>query len=405
LKDTKSQNNGSGTKTLGQPLEKLRFKNAQYTAKEIADQPELWLKTYSKIKEEKDHIQSFMSEVLDVENIQIVLTGAGTSAFIGEVLQIPFQEQTKRPSRALATTDLVTHFEKFIQPDRPLLLISFARSGNSPESMATVKIANQLCETVYHLTITCNASGSLATELEGDNVLKFLLPPETEDKSLAMTSSFTNMLLAGYLIAHISKLEALESSIEALADYGRFILDKYASKFQEISQMDFNRIVFLGSGPLLGVANESHLKVQELTDGKVVAKYDSFLGFRHGPKAVIDEKTLLVYLFSNNQYVHTYESDLVHDIVEGDYGKYTIGVMENGDDKMEMDLRIELPEKDHNLDENLLAVCLVLPAQMLGFFKSLQLGLSPDNPSVNGAISRVVQGVKIYPYNKDGIPS
>ena len=41
-------------------------------------------------------------------------------------------------------------------------------------------------------------------------------------------------------------------------------------------------------------------------------------------------------------------------------------------------------------------VAYVFVAQLLGFFKSLDCGLTPDAPSVSGNISRVVEGVTLY---------
>ena len=173
---------------------------------------------------------------------------------------------------------------------------------------------------------------------------------------------------------------------------------EYLAELKEVANLDFKRAVFLGSGALLGTARESHLKVQELTDGQVICKYDSFLGFRHGPKAVIDSSTLLVYLFSNNDYVHQYESDLVQTIHAGEKGLYNIGVYETNGEYLGLDMKIELSGGSEKLDEEFLSVCSVLPAQILGFFKSLQLGLTPDSPSITGTITRVVEGVTIYPF-------
>ncbi len=150
--------------------------------------------------------------------------------------------------------------------------------------------------------------------------------------------------------------------------------------------------------PLLGTARESQLKLQELTDGQVICKYDSFLGLRHGPKAVIDASTLLVYLFSNKEYVHKYEVDLVNTINQEEKGLYSIGVYETIGELHGIDLKIELSDGDEKIDEEFLSVCSVLPAQILGFFKSLHLGLTPDSPSITGTITRVVEGVTIYPF-------
>ena len=151
---------------------------------------------------------------------------------------------------------------------------------------------------------------------------------------------------------------------------------------------------------LKGIARESQLKLQELTDGKVICKYDSFMGVRHGPKAVINEKTLVVYLFSNNSYANLYELDLVKAIASGRKNLFSIGVMENEIDTTNVDLKIILSENGKKLHEDFLPVVSVLPAQLLGLFKSINLGLKPDSPSESGMIHRVVQGVKTYTYNK-----
>jgi len=150
---------------------------------------------------------------------------------------------------------------------------------------------------------------------------------------------------------------------------------------------------------LKGIARESQLKLQELTDGKVICKYDSFMGFRHGPKAVINENTLVVYLFSNNNYANLYELDLVKAIVSGRKNLFSIGIMENAIDTPGIDLKIILSENGKKLHEDFLPIVSVLPGQLLGLFKSLVLGLEPDSPSESGMIHRVVQGVKTYEYS------
>jgi Predicted phosphosugar isomerases len=184
--------------------------------------------------------------------------------------------------------------------------------------------------------------------------------------------------------------------VHLMCNYGEKILNHYAQTIHEIAKLNFQRAVFLGSGPQFGTATESHLKLQELTDGKIICKTDSFLGFRHGPKAVIDNTTLVVYLFSNQPYVVQYENDLVNAMKTGKDALLEVGIMEAPKPSVALDKAIVLGEKNL-LDEDLLSVCSVIPAQMLGFFKSIELGLRPDTPSESGAISRVVQGVTIYP--------
>jgi len=278
------------------------------------------------------------------------------------------------------------------------MLVSFSRSGNSPESTAVVNLADKLCKKCFHLFITCDATGQLARCQSNSTKLIVLLPPEANDKSLAMTGSYSGMLLCGFLLARLKDLNMLGPQIDILHQYGTRILKYYAPQLKKIASLDFKRVVFLGSGPFRGTATESQLKLQELTDGAIICKNDSYLGFRHGPKAVTNEKTLLVFIFSNNRYVQQYEKDLVLSMKKGKKALFTIGIFESQVNGLKFDLGIKLSESGNHLDEELLTVCDVLPGQLLGFYKSLALGLKPDAPSESGAISRVVENVIIYEY-------
>jgi tagatose-6-phosphate ketose/aldose isomerase len=299
------------------------------------------------------------------------------------------------------TTDMVTHPRDLFEQQAPILLISFARSGDSPESLAAVELAQSLNEHVYHFVISCNPEGNLVKKVsEFKRSFTFLLPAAANDQALAMTSSFTCMTLAGLLIADITRIQANRVNVKKLADLGKTILKQHDIDLDGVAKLDFNRIVFLGSGPLKGAARESHLKVIELTNGHVVCQYDSFLGFRHGPKAIIDESTLLIYLFSSDPYVCKYETDMVRSINQTDHFTYSIGIGQFADryTDLGLDLNICPGTADGGIPDDFFAVCGVIPAQLIGYYKSLALGLTPDSPSQNGGIHRIVQGVTIYPY-------
>jgi tagatose-6-phosphate ketose/aldose isomerase len=385
---------------LGISQEELQKMGAIHTAKEIVCQPELWTKVFDVIEKNYKEIKFFLKEIYIQKDLQIILTGAGSSAFLGDVLEGVFQKYVGIKTSAIATTDLVTHPDYYLRCNGSLLLISFARSGNSPESVKAVELSDIFCKNIYHFIITCNPEGELVKNASKENTFILYMPPDADDKSLAMTGSFTAMLLSGLLIARIDELNELDAQVHSLCEYGRNIITKYTQDLKVVSELDFKRAIFLGSGIFRGAARESHLKLQELTDGNVICKYDSFLGFRHGPKAVINEDTLIVYLFSNNDYVLKYEKDLVRAVNQGRKALCSIGVMENNIEDIDFDLRIPLSCNSSRIDETFLTIASVLPAQILGFFKSLALGLKPDTPSESGMITRVVQGVNIYPYEK-----
>jgi tagatose-6-phosphate ketose/aldose isomerase len=387
------------TRYLNLDTEELKQIGAYYTATEIAGQPSLWRKTFEKFKKELQEIKRFVKRVSSNEKLNIILAGAGTSAFIGDALAPIFAKHTKHFTKAVPTTDIVTHPEYYFNENSPVLMISFARSGDSPESVKAVELANKICDKIHHLIITCNPDGNLARMAESSaNDFTFLLPPEANDKSLAMTGSFTSMTLVGLMFAFLDKFELVEKNMETLIKYGERILNAYTNDLQNVALIDFDRAVFLGSGFFGGVARESHLKLQELTDGKIICKFDSFLGFRHGPKAVMNERALISFIFSNDEYAQKYERDLVNSIVTGKSAAYKMGVSENEIKNVNLDLNIILNGNGEKIPQEFLLPVSVLPAQILGFYKSIDFGLSPDNPSVSGLISRVVEGVKLYEY-------
>ena len=378
-------------------MSQVKEPGALYTASEIAGQPDLWISIYRKVLEDKNRISAYIERSLP-EISKIILTGAGTSAYIGLTLHGVFNRSLEVHTDAVATTDLVSHPGDHFFSHETIMLVSFARSGNSPESTAVVDLADKLCKKCFHVIITCDPDGKLAKwETESDKLL-VVLPPESNDKSLAMTGSYSGMLLCGMLISRLNEIESLEKQVYTLHSYGKKILDKFARRIREVAKIDFKRVVFLGSGPFYGTATESNLKLQELTDGNIICKNDSYLGFRHGPKAVTDEETLIVFIFSNDPFVMQYERDLVLSMRKGKKPLYTIGIFENDVNGLKFDLEIKLSEGGIKLDEELLAVCYIMPAQLLGMYKSLALGLKPDSPSESGAISRVVEDVTIYKY-------
>lgn len=368
-----------------------------HTMREISHQPELWMKIWDDIAREKSQLEKFLT-VADQRLKRVVLTGAGTSAFIGLSLKGSFNRKFKIPTEAISTTDIVSHPQTYFYNNEPTLVISFARSGNSPESVAAVELADKLNENCHHLIITCNEEGQLAKYKSRNNKYVYILPIEANDKSLAMTSSYTGMLLSCLLITKIDQLEQIKPQLITACKYARKIISEYGTLLAKVATLPFKRAVFLGSGPQYGTAKESQLKLQELTDGKVICKHDSYLGFRHGPKAVIDSETLIVYLFSNDPYVSRYELDLVKAMSQGQKALFELGVMESDVGDLNLDMAIVLTDNGKKIDEELLTLCNVIPGQMIGFYKALFFNLSPDNPSVSGAISRVVEGVNIYKF-------
>ena len=367
------------------------------TWKEIQQQPAMWRATYDIVCSRKAEIEAFVKKYV-AEGYEIILTGAGTSAYIGDALQWVLSDTLLKGAKAVATTDIITEADALFNKDSKVLLVSFARSGNSPESVGAINLVNKTAGQAAHIFITCNENGKMTAMADGkDNTLLVLLPPQTNDLSLAMTSSYSSMYLACAMIANIENIEEHKAQVEAVAAATAEALPKYTEAIKAMAERDFNRAVFLGSGELMGVAEESRLKLQELTDGTVMCAFDSFLGFRHGPKAVINKDTLLVYLLSENPATQRYEYDLIRQIKANNDITGYVGVSQSeptvGAEYFDLNVVIGVPAEVKRCYKS---VSYIFVAQLLGFYKALDLKRSPDNPSVSGNISRVVEGVTIY---------
>jgi len=372
-----------------------------YTKTEILQQPNLWFKTYELVSSQKETIKKYLSGFLNSTTKEVIFTGAGSSFFVAEMIAGIFQKNTKTSSRAVQTTELVTHPSNYINYNKKTLLVSIARSGNSPESVAAIRNSDILSDNIYNFIITCNSEGQLANMETKNKKYVFVLPDEANDKSLAMTSSVTSMTLVGILMSKINDINFYKQDLSLASQYILSFFDEYKQTIKKIADLDFHRAVFLGSGSLIGTAREAHLKLQELTDGIVIGKFDSFMGFRHGPKAVVNNKTLIVYLSSNNSYAQAYENDLINSVSEEQTPLQTILISENKNNDVKVDTQIYFSENNKKISEDLLTICNIVPVQLLSFYKSLNSGLNPDTPSVSGAIHRVVQGVTIYDYKHE----
>ena len=188
--------------------------------------------------------------------------------------------------------------------------------------------------------------------------------------------------------------------MEKVCEAGQHFLDEqYLTAQKLVTEFDFNRIVYLGTMGLKGVAQESALKMLELTAGKVATMYDSPLGFRHGPKSIIDDRTLTVLYLSDDPYRRQYELDLLKEMGPQRKQNRILVVYntacEGLDAYADYTLQFTIGEALPNV---LLGLDYVCAAQTIAVMKSLSLGITPDNPCPTGEVNRVVKGVTLYPY-------
>ncbi len=383
--------------------DKMKETSATFTLSEIYQQPATWEKTCRQIREHKDELQKFIDQVIKCEDFDVILTGAGTSEFVGNALFAHLAGLLDHKVKSYGTTDIVATPEAYLSRTKPTLLISFGRSGNSPESVGAVDAAESVCDNVYHLFVTCNKNGALSKRAaETHNCYAINLTDETHDQSFAMTSSYSNMYLATYLCFHLNELDDVCAKVQAIADAGQSFLDNgYGVAQNIVDTYSFERIVYLGSNTLKGTSQESALKMLELTAGRVVTMYDTPMGFRHGPKSIVDDTTLTVVYLSDDAYTRQYEIDLLKEMSGQRKGNKIVAVMSREDETVKalVDYTVVygLKEEHENI---LLGLDYILFAQTLAVLKSLSLAITPDNPCPTGEVNRVVKGVTLYPYTR-----
>jgi tagatose-6-phosphate ketose/aldose isomerase len=361
------------------------------TILEIAQQPDAWREIGRHIDERS---RQFLSALLERDDLRIVLTGAGSSAFAGQIVAPAVRRHLGRRVEAIATTSIVANPVDLLERETPTLLVSFARSGNSPESVAATRLADELIDDVWHLVLTCDAHGELGrTHSRRDDSLVVLMPERTNDTGFAMTSSLTSMMLACLLLLG----PADRASVDALADAAQRLIDG-REDIRAVARTKRTRFVYLGSGALEGLARESALKLLELTAGEVVTYFDSPLGFRHGPKSVLDHDTLVLVYVSTDPYTRRYDEDIIAEI-RAQIGDGSVVVL-TPDEADHPAGAWHLPGLG-GLDDSQVAVAYLVFAQYLALFTALARGKTPDNPFPGGEVSRVVKGVTIHPLPQD----
>ncbi|MCI6272759.1 MAG: SIS domain-containing protein [Erysipelotrichaceae bacterium] len=380
----------------------LNKKSGIYTTREIHQQPATWEKTYNQIVELKDEIKEFIDKVIKCDDFDVILTGAGTSEFVGNSLFSYLNKKLNYKVKSYATTDITASPENYISKDKPTLLISFGRSGNSPESIGALDSAEAVSDNIYHLFVTCNKNGALSKRaLNNKKCLAINLTDETHDQSFAMTSSFTNMYLAVLLVFNIDNIKEIKNEISVIMTNATVLVNERFDYFKKVvDEYDFDRIVYLGSNTLKGIAQESALKMLELTAGKVVTMYDTPLGFRHGPKSIVDDKTLTVIFLSDFEYTRKYEIDLLKEMSLQRKGNKILVISNKKYDGVNNLADFYYTFDSSYLDNVFVGLDYIVCAQLIALFKSLSLDITPDNPCPTGEVNRVVKGVTLYPYER-----
>jgi tagatose-6-phosphate ketose/aldose isomerase len=353
----------------------------RHTPQEIAQQPATWRKTFQLLQEHLAPLRRFLADSPQT----VIFAGAGTSDYIGQCLVPLWRQAGHANAQAVASTTLLTEFDYYLRS--PVLLVSFSRSGDSPESVAVIEKTLETRPQARHLVITCNAQGRMANLPPAPNIYCLVLDEATNDRGLAMTSSFTNMLVAGQLSA-LQQVD--EDKLNLFGKSGETMLAEGATLAERLAAENFTRICYLGAGALAGAAREAALKTLELTAGRILTMAETPLGLRHGPLSALNAETLVVLFLAGEQPRRRYEINLLEEIRSKNLGCKLLIIDTLGETIPAADYVLACPTP---LADVYRPPIDVIFGQLFGLFASLKHGLKPDAPSPNGAISRVVSNI------------
>jgi tagatose-6-phosphate ketose/aldose isomerase len=372
-----------------------------HTPAEIAQQPETWSATFELFRSKRKEIQKFLSAAgmtgVDASQVIVFLVGAGTSDYTGQAVSHLLRKNWRCEVIAVPSTDLLTQMDELILPGRRYLWISFSRSGDSAEGVAVLARAREKYPEILHIVISCNPHGRMLREnADNPKILGICMIDAANDRGLAMTSSFSNMVIFGQCMAHIDNLEAYKPVLGKLVAAGRSLLPRAADCAAALAKQGYKKAFFIGSGPLRAVAKESALKVLELTAGKTLTMTESALGLRHGPMAALDSQSLFVCFLSGDKNVQGYERDLLREIGAKQIARrrVVVGGSELASESYADDYLA--PAGVSGVADEYRAPVDVMFGQLLGLFSSIRWNLMPDSPSPDGVINRVVENVNIY---------
>ncbi|MBF9014635.1 MULTISPECIES: SIS domain-containing protein [unclassified Oceanispirochaeta] len=372
-----------------------------FTANEIAQQPEIWIKTSQIVIQNRKEIKAFLSKsgVYSENEMNIYLTGAGSSEFVGNAVAPFLQKAFNRPVTSVPTTDFITQPDYYLMNNKKNLVVSIGRSGNSPESVATYNKTKEYNPSAMQVNLCCNKDSEMLRLTEKDeNTLNIILPEETNDSSLVMTSSYTSMALALLALPFLDDVAKFEKYTQMASKAAQKILENDTETVRTFICRETDRILYLGTAELKGCAQESRLKSQEMTDGRILSDFNSYLGLRHGPQVFANKTSLVIAYLSSDPKRRLFEIDLLKEMQEKEQGADYLFVCDKKD-KAIQSLKgqiLEVFPGGDSLPDAFNILPYVLIGQLNGLFKSIQIGHKPDSPSISGTINRVVQDVSIY---------
>jgi glucosamine--fructose-6-phosphate aminotransferase (isomerizing) len=330
------------------------------TLQEILYQPKAWANTIRAFLDQKKDILAYLENYTDTE---IVLTGCGTSYYLPLTAAAIYTNFAGGKAKGVPASEIMLFPKTIFAKDRNYLLVAISRTGNTPETVAATRYMKEVL----------NGGTLLITCTEGSKVAEYsdytLICPEAAEETKYMTKSFTSMLLGFQLItAFKSGNKVLEEELLQLPEHGERIINQFQSSLEQLANTQhFSLYIYLGHGPLYGIAAESMLKIKEMACTPAEAYHGMEL--MHGPKYAVDDNTLIIYLLSDS--VRDQEIELLRRIK--DWGGNIKIICEEVIPGLS-DITTEAFELQSGLSEYSRLVLVMLLTQLYGYYRALAVG-------------------------------
>lgn len=332
------------------------------TIQEILEQPYIWEKTLQAFKQQNSEINGYLKKH---QMSKVLLTGCGTSYYLSLTASSLFTQLTGKASLGVPAAEIMLFPKSTMEEDKNYLLISISRSGKTLETLSAARYVKDVRKGEVIL-VTCSAKSEIA-----DLANLFFICPDAAEETKYMTKSFTSMLLSLQLfISSLTNNTLMNDELGQLPRLGQKLIDRYQTRLQELANdNDFNFYIYLGHGPLYGIASEAMLKIKEMACTPAEAYHG--MEFMHGPKYAVNEKTLITYFLSSNYEVQVQEIELLKRIKT--LGTSILIICEES--KQEIDEIADFVfELKSGLSENATPILMMLIAQLYGYYRAVALG-------------------------------
>jgi glucosamine--fructose-6-phosphate aminotransferase (isomerizing) len=239
--------------------------------------------------------------------VPVAVIGCGTSLHLAQSLAAILRTHGWR-AVAVPASEWQNRAEAYLGGDLPAQVITLSRSGETSE---TVQAAKESLKRGFRVVaVTCEPASSLT-----QNATEVIELQTSPVEGIVMTSSASLMFLAGLQMAG----EAVPEEFPQMAAQ---LLEEVAPNLRRFAK-DKSHFVFLGSGELFGIAQEGALKLQEMSLSYTQAYHP--LEYRHGPVALLDDKTLVIMLHYPDPNAVSEEYTLVKELVDKGATVITLG--------------------------------------------------------------------------------